>query len=492
MMKKPFVCVASLILRTAVAAVVAVTAVVAVSCDRNPHPGQEGVSHLRHQDWAPDVRDGLNRFMDDCAGKENAYAVFDFDNTSSIFDVEEQLAIYQLETMSFAIDPEHLPGILSTGLESAPAQCGDWISDITSAYSGLYTKYGPFTPAGLDAQVLGTVHSDPLWLEFATKMRAMYDKVGDWASVDDSYNWILYWFCGMTESQIYDIAYASHKKYSAEDTSVETWTSPAELKSSVGQVSVSWTKGVQVSENIRELWKCLDENGIDVWVCSASGIDQIRAAVDAFGLRDYCSGVLAMTISKDRTGLYTNSYDYSSGYAAIPSSDGWTRGSLATKSQTAGPGKVTSILNAIAPLYGGATPLAGFMDSTGDFNFCTEFSSLRTVVCFNRANRKITDGGGLIAEVAIYEKETLGYDYAKARKAGDTLYLLQGRDENGLRGLRSSNKTLRYGVEGEKLFANRDNEAQLAEMIQKNLTVKQAVDTYSGNFLKSYDGYHSK
>ena len=464
-----------------------------VSCSKSPQPGQP-VSHLQHKDWSADVRDGLNCFMDDCAGMENAYVVFDFDNTSSIFDLEEQLAIYQLETMSFSLGPEQLPKVLATGLENAPSECSNWISDISSAYSNLYADYGPFSPKGLDGPVLDAIHSDPWWLEFATKMRALYDKVSEWASLDESYNWILYWFSGMTEKEVYDIAYASHKKYSAVISSVETWTSPssAVLKSSVGQVSVSWTKGVQVSDNIRELWRCLDENGIDVWVCSSSGIDQIRAAVDAFGLKDYCSGVLAMTISQDASGRYINSYNYKSGFAAIPTSDGWTKGTRATGVQTAGPGKVTAIVNAIAPLHGGATPLAGFMDSTGDFNFCTEFSSLRTVVCFNRADRKITDGGGLIAEVAMCEKETLGYDYEKAQNAGDTFYLLQGRDENGLRSFRSSNKTLCYGSVEEKLFASQDNEDQLAEMKRNNLTVEQAINTYSGNFLQSYRGYHSK
>jgi len=462
-----------------------------ISCNNDPIPGLQ-VYHLQRTDWADDVREGLNCFMDDCAGMRNAYVVFDFDNTSSIFDVEEQLAIYQLETMSFALDPAQLSTVLATGLDGAPPERSDWIADITSAYAQLYADYGPFSPKGLDASMLSSIHSDPMWAEFATKMRALYDKVGQWASIDDSYNWLLYWFCGMTEGQVYDIAYASHLKYAAVETSVESWTSPSEVNSLVGQVSVSWTKGVQVSENIRELWKCLDNNGIDVWVCSSSGIDQIRAAVDAFGLKDYCAGVLAMTISRDGSGLYTNSYDYTSGYAAIPSSGGWTTGNLATGVQTAGPGKVAAILNSIAPLYGGATPLAGFMDSTGDFNFCTEFSSLRSVVCFNRANRKITDGGGLIAEVAMYEKETLGYDYQTARKSGDTLYLLQGRDENGLRSFRNSNKTLRYGAAEEKLFANKDNEDQLAEMVRNNLTVKQALDKYSNNFLMSYNGYHSR
>ena len=41
-----------------------------------------------------------------------SYVVFDFDNTCSIFDVEEQLAIHQLKTMTFAITPEKLPDVL--------------------------------------------------------------------------------------------------------------------------------------------------------------------------------------------------------------------------------------------------------------------------------------------------------------------------------------------------------------------------------------------
>lgn len=36
------------------------------------------------------------------------YVVFDFDNTSSIFDVEEQLAVYQLQVMAFAVNPQEL------------------------------------------------------------------------------------------------------------------------------------------------------------------------------------------------------------------------------------------------------------------------------------------------------------------------------------------------------------------------------------------------
>ena len=76
------------------------------------------------------------------------------------------------------------------------------------------------------------------------------------------------------------------------------------------------------------------------------------------------------------------------------------------------------------------------MDSSGDFNFCTEFDSLKFVICYNRANRKITEGAGLIAVLAVYQKDTLGYNLKKANAAGDTYYVLQGRDENGLRTMR--------------------------------------------------------
>ena len=471
--------------RFSILLLLAAASVAAISCTR--------ASHLQHPDWAPDVKEAINDFMDyNVRRGVKQYAFFDFDNTTSIFDIEENQMLYQLLTMSFEMSPERLREVISTDLDLGSHAYDTLIEDISAAYSHLYGQFGPFTYKGLDEAACKDIQADPMWEEFASKMNCLYSSIYHRESPTVAYNWTKYWVCGMTEAQVDELSARSNSICSSMETTAGRWHGSDRIASLAGPMQYDYVLGVGVTDNARELWKTLHDNGIDVWVCSASGIDQIRAAVDAFGLRDYCSGVLAMTISQDGSQLYTNSYNYKTGYAAIPTSDGWTKGNRATGAQTAGPGKVTAIMNAIAPLYGGATPLAGFMDSTGDFNFCTEFSSLRTVVCFNRANRKITDGGGLIAEVAIYEKETLGYDYAKARKSGDTLYLLQGRDENGLRTFRSSNKTLRYGSDEERLFANQDNEEQLAQMIRDGLTVKQAIDRYSSNFLESYSGYHSK
>lgn len=182
----------------------------------------------------------------------------------------------------------------------------------------------------------------------------------------------------------------------------------------------------------------------------------------------------------------------------------WTRMERPTKTQTQGVGKVTAIANAISPEYNNRGPIAGFMDSTGDFNFCTEFETLKLVVCFNRANRKVSDGGGLIAELAMYQRDTLGYDLKKANDSDDTLYVLQGRDENGKRMLRSSNSTILLGSEKETLFRNADNYAQLQKMIDDHMTTGDILNTWSLKstanenefgfdigFLEEYAGYHS-
>lgn len=481
--------------------------------------------HAERDDWADDVKAAINALVDTYGKASETYAdpyvVFDFDNTCSIFDVEEQLAIHQLNTMAFAIEPEELPAVLEEGLgtldevrddgasytvSGEPTSYIAVINDIVNAYTYLWETYGPFTAAGLDEAAQAEIQADEQWLEFATKMRVMYAFVGDAESADVAYPWILYWFTNMTEQEVYDLAYASHKMYNDVESREDTWTSP-EIESEAGQMTVTYYMGTTVSENIKELWKVLDSNGIDVWVCSASATDPIRAAIDAWDLHQYCTGMLAMTNVVDADGVYDHHYDYENGCGWLANDDGtWTRDNLPTKAQTQGVGKSTAIINAIAPKYSNHGPVAGFMDSTGDFNFCTEFETLRLVICFNRANRKLKDGGGLVAAMSAYERDVLGYDFAAADAAGDTLYVLQGREENGLRGFRNSNATMRLGAEEEKLFADQESfDAIINYWTENNMSVADAFNTFAiktaadaeenlighqYGCLKTYDGYH--
>ena len=486
-----------------------------------PTNAPEG-THLRleRDDWADDVKEALNGLMaaygvDSKTPAETPYAVFDFDNTSSIFDVEEQLSIYQLRVMAFAIAPEDMKTVLLTGLGETDkdltdigygkGSLNDWIDDISAAYTALWETWGPFTAEGVAADKQEEMQADPQWQEFSAKMRALYSLVYDAQSSNVAYPWVTYWFTGMTEDEIYGLGMKGFAEYKDVDSSTVTWTSPESIESKAGVVSYEWTSGIQVTENIKELWRALEDNGIDVWVCSASATGVIRAAVDTFGLHEYCTGMLGMTDKTDENGKYIAECDVETGCGYYANEDGsWTRMTRPTKAQTQGVGKVIAIANAIAPEYGDHGPIAGFMDSTGDFNFCTEFETLKLAVCFNRANRKVTDGGGLVAEVAMYQKDTLGYDLQKANEAGDTLYVLQGRDENGKRTFRNSNKTLLLGDTNETLFRNADNEAQLQKMIDDRMTVADILNTWSmkqaagengfdfnTGFLTEYAGYHS-
>ena len=453
------------------------------------------------------ISDLIKLYGKDSSGYDGtAYVVCDFDNTTAIFDITYQCCTYQLEHMAFAMGPAALERALGRELDLEADNNADWIADVTAAYSALYEAYGPFTAAGLDEEAAAAVREDPQWQEFATKMRAFLFHVEDTTPEEISYVWILWWYSGMTEQEVYDLFYRSCAMYQDVESRLVTWTSPEEIESKLGVVECTFTEGVSVTQDVKDMLRAYRDAGIDVWICSASHADGVRAAVDAFGMSDLVNGVIGMT-QKISDGVYIPEYDYENGFSYDNAGEGvWSRSSYAIKAMPGLEGKVTAIRNALMPRYGGHGPIAGFMDSSGDFNFCTEFDSLKLVICYNRANRKITEGAGLIAVTAVYQRDVLGYDLAKANEEGDTLYILQGRDENGLRTLRASDHTIRLGETEPVLFANADNQTLLNYAKNHKLTTQQLIDGFCiatpasdfGNLLgvdhghlETYSGYHS-
>ncbi|MCQ2181345.1 MAG: hypothetical protein MJY50_04725 [Bacteroidales bacterium] len=445
-------------------------------------------TRLEHPDWAPDVRQGINDLVEAYGNSpERQYAVFDFDNTSTIFDVTENMMYYQILTMSFATEPERLREVLSTGVPLDEGSYAAFAADVGTAYRQLYDRFGPFTSKGLDDEAMEQVRTDPYWNEFGSKICNFYSYIYHNASPTVAYNWTKYWCCDMTADEAYELAVRSHRHCSSIPTSAGRWCGDG-VTSALGPMTYEYILGFSIPEPVKELWKVLSSNAIDVWVCSASGTVPVLAAIDMFGLKPWCSGVLSMTIGKNKEGRFDNYYDYD-GRASLPCGTGWKTDSLATGAQTCGQGKVTAIVNAIAPKYGGRGPIACFMDSMGDFNFCTEFQDTKLAVCFNRGDRKITDGGSLIGETAIYERDVLGYDLRKANENGDILYLLQGRDDNGMRCLRPSNATITLGSADETLFAGQDNRDRFDRICRDSLTVREIINSFSAPSLVDYPGY---
>lgn len=470
-------------------------------------------SPLQRNDWADNVKTAANDFIN-TYGKNSdkynsdSYVVFDFDNTTAIFDVAHQCAFYQVKNMAFLIEPKDITNVLLSEISTNKhPEYNDYASDVYVAYKNLYEKYGPFKHDGFDEQTAKKIQEDINWKEFSAKIWKLYDLITENESSDIAVTWVGKWCYNMTEQQVYELGTKSHSYYKQVDTGKETFESPDGINSKVGKVNTSFVFGVQVTENIQELMKALNDNGIKVWICSASGINIIRSAVDVWNLHDSVTGIMALTFKYGDDGKLDPAYNKIDGCAYMTDKDGkWYKDNIPTQSVTQKNGKVDAINNVLVKKYH-CGPLAGFMDSSGDYNFCTEFDSLKLVICFNRANRAVTDGGGLIAELAMYQKDTLKYDLKKANEAGDTLYVLQGRDENGKRTFRNSNKTIIYGSENEALFKNSENEIQLQYMKDNNMSTKDIINKFAiktnagaqnnllGNikygFLDSYNGYHS-
>lgn len=387
----------------------------------------ERITVLTREGWDPLVRETLNDMMarfgklsPEYDPSVRPYAVFDFDNTVSILDVEEQLAVYQLENLRFGIPPEKMYEVLTTGIPDINKSLGEdrgnlsvarVAADAAAAYKRLWDKgYVAADGSRADKRREWLVSDD--WKEFAAKARWLYDAIGDTMDVSVSYPWITYWFSGMTPKQVYSLALEAFTRYAeaGKDPSFwqkKTWRSPASYPGAEsGQLSVTYNQGIAVSPELRELFAALDANGIDVWVCSASYVDVINAAVAAFDLPGV-DGVIAMT-NKKSNGVYINRYDYD------------------FHAQTQGVGKARSLDKLVRPLYRNAGPLLVAFDSQGDFNFSTEYKDTVVGLGLNRAR---SDDAGLLAAVAVFQKER-GMTLDDTLKSGDTLYLLQGRDEN--------------------------------------------------------------
>lgn len=477
--------------------------------------------YLFRDDWSEEVKKALNDLIA-LYGKnapqyrERPYVVFDFDDTCAVFDVEVMGRYHRLQTMQFAFTPKQAPDVLAAGFGDLDAMrtgkysmdgkehsYREWIEDIVTAYTYLWNTYGPFDYKGLAEEKQAELKKDPMWLEFAVKMQVLFkvanDSEGDFAT----YPWCKYWSTGMTEQEVYEVSESVYRKYKDVETQKVTWTTSAEVPSNVGQVTVCWTIGISVTPNIQELMQALQENGIDIWICSASGAEQIRAAVDVWELHPFVTGILAYTIKADEAGIFQNQYDYETGFAWYTEKDGWRKGNVPTCAQTQGAGKAAAIINVLVAQYGYG-PLAGFMDSAGDYEFCTVFDSLKLVVIFN-LNQKI-DSAGILNCIALYQREGLQYDLAAANLAGDTYYVLQGRDENGLRALRSSDATIFLGDTEEKRYADADCIRMTDYMMKHKLSIKEYLDLFtirtaaeaednvlgvSYGLRTAYPGYHS-
>lgn len=384
-----------------------------LSCNTNPLP---------RNSWEAGTYKALNELITGygSASKEyNAdckpYAVFDFDNTTIIGDIELTSMAYQLENLRLAIAPENMYGSLIDGIEDIdkPLNLQDspgltirmLAEDIASDYKYLYDNYisrtsgsAPEIREGLFKEIAGT----PEYQDFKAKAWALSAGVYQNYDYGLSCMWLLRLYNGMTkEQQSALVKEAAAQAFGIKAPFIDTWTSPDMGKS--GRVSIQLMRGLGLSKEMQSLYKTLKDNGFDVYICSASeeNILESVACDPQFGLGhnpDYAYGI---RLKKTADGIIDAEFD-------------------TTYTQTYKEGKTKAIIRYISPEHCGQEPILVAGDSNGDYAMLTQFKSLKIGLIINCLN-----GGGIgeLTENALEDKSV-----TPLKERTTPMYLVQGRN----------------------------------------------------------------
>jgi hypothetical protein len=145
--------------------------------------------------WEPSVYKGLCAVLEECSNtsaaynkEDKAFAVFDFDNTTIMNDVEYSLFAYIIENLKFDFSPEELhkrlidspvsPDFKLSAGDGRIITAGDLADDIYEAYKELYGK------------PLDEITNTDAYKDYRAKIRYMYDALDDVMPSADVSAWL--------------------------------------------------------------------------------------------------------------------------------------------------------------------------------------------------------------------------------------------------------------------------------------------------------------
>lgn len=360
-------------------------------------------------------------------GKRKPYAVFDWDNTCIMNDCEEALMLYQIDHLAYKLTPDEFAAVLRQGVpagpfnkdylnvDGKPVLLEDIAADVEADYRFLHAAYSGL--AG--SQSLDAVRQTEQFKDFRAKLYFMYVAICDSHPIEIGYKWIIYFYANMTPAELQKLAEASNDFNLGDALRKVRYESSRTLPGRAGVVATSHFHGIRISSEIANLMNTLRDNGIDVYVSTASIDDVVRvfAGLPKYGYGVPPENVIGLRLNM-RDGRYTSQYR-----------DGWHF--------NWGPGKTVGIRNELAAKKGyGPILVAG--DSDGDAWMLKDFADTRISLVVNRLKK------GPIGELSQLAAGSRGE--AKAR------YLLQGRDEN-TGNWQPQEETLKIGATEKKLLA---------------------------------------
>lgn len=377
-------------------------------------------TYFPQNNWEPFVHQRLNELIDTFQQPhgtpldQQAYVVFDFDNTSAISDVEDNLMIYMLKHLLYKLTPQEFLVILTSGpfnfdleLEEGRPELTprNLALDIIENYQWLYEHY-----ILNKTKSLSEVKDSDYYRDFQAKLRYYYKAVNKHFTRQAGQAWVTYWFQGYSQTEFIELSRQMLTEALEQPFERHIFTSSTERPGLAGPVESQFISGLTFPQELRDLYKALQSHQIAVYVVSASPIDLVRTAVLEYGFNVPFNQIIAMCYSIDQERNILAQME---------------AGSYITKQA----GKTEAILNLLAPMHGGAQPIALFGDSMGDYDMMMNLKGVKLNVLFNCL---LDDGTRSIVELAhgLYRRH-------------EAQFVLQGRDEN-LGQLRPSPKSIAF------------------------------------------------
>lgn len=368
--------------------------------------------YFEKNQWEPFAYQRLNELIEahqsDSQVKleDKAYVVFDFDNTSIIGDVEDNLMIYMLDNLLYKLNPEQFYEILHNDLFEMDrilvdalqeATLGNLVDDIIEAYTWLWTHY--LNEGEASSLTLREVKATLYYQAFQAKLRYYYVLVNGKFTRQAGKPWLTYWFQGYTPEELTELTkdMIAHAREAKAENIV--YQSPKELPGKTGVIQSSFQAGLAIPPEMIALYKALQDNGIVTYVVSASPIDVVQTAASDYDFNVPSEQVIGMYYELDDEGRIKA--HMKAGYAI-------------TKKE----GKTETILSRIAPKHNNLQPIALFGDSMGDYHMMTQLQDVTLNVLFNCLNQDQTK--------ELKEKAREQYNHLDAN------IVVQGRDENTL------------------------------------------------------------
>ena len=368
--------------------------------------------HLDAAKWSPRNREMIAAMIarngsasKNYSVKRKPYAVFDWDNTSIMNDCEEALLIYQINHLAFKLTPAEFSAVIRQNVpvgnftadyKNAAGKVLDLESvctDLDSDYAYLHANYKGMAGSRSLEEIMET----PQFQDFRAKLYFLYEAVNDTHGVNVGYPWVIYFFANMSVAEVSALAEASNDANLGMGLSKIKFTSPASLPGVAGVITTSHFQGIRLCTEVATLMDTFRQNGIDVYVSTASLEDVVAvfATNPKYGYHVKRENVLGLRLEQNGD-VYKNAYrkDWPLNW---------------------GPGKTVVIKRELVAKKGyGPLFVAG--DSDGDYDMLRDFKETEIGLVVNRLKK------GKIGELSKAATD--------AAKEANPRFLLQGRQES--------------------------------------------------------------